>query len=164
MRELASFNGLQLRCSQGDDEQTRRRREVERRIEVRDCRVCFVLRSFTPEMHRGKTQRHVAEYGTYLSKVNDFMIHALNIDRVDDRTSTEWTIIHIRDIQRRLSPILLFCEYIAFTRSLSCSSIVVSGSRTALLLDGLGDKGNVQIRCSRAHRNHPRHSNSNRLT
>ncbi|CAM9642796.1 unnamed protein product [Ectocarpus sp. 6 AP-2014] len=38
MRELASHNGLQLRCSQGEDERARHRREVDRRIQIQeDC-------------------------------------------------------------------------------------------------------------------------------
>lgn len=36
MRELASQNGLQLRCPQGEDERARHQREVQRRIKV--CR------------------------------------------------------------------------------------------------------------------------------
>lgn len=34
LRELASCNGLQLKCSQGEEESERHRREVERRLEV----------------------------------------------------------------------------------------------------------------------------------
>eukprot|EP00903_Cladosiphon_okamuranus_P020369 g18689.t1 len=36
MKELASQNGLQLRCSQGEDERARHQREVQRRIEIQE--------------------------------------------------------------------------------------------------------------------------------
>lgn len=46
MRELASHNGLQLRCSQGEDERARYRRQVERRIEVPAACRAAVCRAY----------------------------------------------------------------------------------------------------------------------
>lgn len=59
MRELASHNGLQLRCSQGEDERARHRREVDRRVQVQHCKGARCKGSYTqvPQDFTGLTSR-----------------------------------------------------------------------------------------------------------
>eukprot|EP00752_Nemacystus_decipiens_P011556 g10262.t1 len=59
MRELAAQNGLQLRCSQGEDERSRHQREVQRRLEVIDVHD---FREAVKKLSLGLTEREILDF------------------------------------------------------------------------------------------------------